>query len=103
MKYNNYKHKHYKNFDNGEHPKHPVRNVFYCIFCIFFSLSFSFLWVNELFDFDDVWGYVVLAILIIIGAIIGFIMSLRKYLQTQKVRAIYLKSMHKSWNKKHYR
>ena len=106
MKHNNYKHnykrKYYESSGDGNHPKHPVRNVFYCILCFFFSLAFSFLWVQELFDIEDVWGYVVIAVLIIICAILGAIVSLRKFLGTQKASALYFKSINNSWHNNGY-
>ena len=107
MKYNNYnckkkyksKNNHHVPKNGGKHSEHPVRNVFYCIFCFFFSIAFSFLWVHKLFDAEKVSIYIVIAVLIIVGAIIGAIMSIRKFLLTQKARALYFENANKGYHK----
>ena len=63
--------------DNDQHPKHPVRNVFFCIYCFFFSISFSYLWVWKMFEFEYTWLTILIAALIIVGAVIGGIVSFK--------------------------
>ena len=67
-----------QNYNNEQHPEHPVRNVFFCIYCFFFSLAFSYLWLWQLFDFDYSWLAILIASLIIAGAVIGVIVSFAK-------------------------
>ena len=64
-----------QNYNNEHHPEHPVRNVFFCIYCFFFSLSFSYLWVWKMFEFEYTWLAMLLAVLILVGALIGGIFS----------------------------
>ena len=67
-----------QNYNNEQHPEHPARNVFFCIYCFFFSISFSYLWVWQLFEFDYTWLAILIASLIIAGAVIGVIISFTK-------------------------
>ena len=64
-------------YDNDQHPKHPVRNVFFCIYCFFFSLSFCYLWVWKIFEFEYTWLAMLLAVLILVGALIGGFFSFK--------------------------
>ena len=93
MNYRNYKYynsrKAQKNFksygisvgnnthDNDQHPKHPVRNIFFCIYCFFFSLSLSYLWTWKMFEFEYTWLAILIAALIIAGAVIGGVVSFK--------------------------
>ncbi len=61
--------------DSDQHPEHPVRSVFFCIYCFFFSLSFSYLWIWKMFEFEYTWLAMLIATLIIAGAVIGGIVS----------------------------
>ena len=67
-----------QNHNHEQHPTHPVRNVFYCICCFFFSLAFSYLWVWQVLDFEDTRRYVLIAALILVGALIGLALSFRR-------------------------
>lgn len=67
-----------QNYNNEQHPEHPARNVFFCIYCFFFSISFSYLWVWQLFEFDYTWLAILIASLIMAGAVIGVIVSFTK-------------------------
>ena len=67
-----------QNYNNEQHPEHPVRNVFFCIYCFFLSISFSYLWVWQLFEFEYTWLAISIASLIIAGAVIGVIISFAK-------------------------
>ena len=64
--------------DNDQHPEHPARNIFFCIYCFFFSLSFSYLWTWKMFEFECTWLAILIAALIIAGAVIGGIVSFKK-------------------------
>jgi hypothetical protein len=66
-----------QNYNNEQHPEHPIRNVFFCIYCFFFSLAFSYLWVWKMFESEYTWLAVLIAALIIAGAVIGGIMSFK--------------------------
>ena len=63
--------------DNDKHPEHPVRNVLFCIYCFFFSLAFSYLWVWKMFEFEYTWLAILIAALIIVGAVLGGIVSFK--------------------------
>ena len=67
-----------QNYNNEQHPEHPERNVFFCIYCFFFSISFSYLWVWQLVEIDYTWLAILIASLIIAGAVIGVIVSFTK-------------------------
>ena len=98
MNYNNYQYKnkhHYNNYktqgkitakangvvnntyDNDQHPEHPVRNFFFCVFCLVFSLSFSYLWVWELFEYEYAEHAIVAAVLIVVVAVLSGIISFK--------------------------
>ena len=68
----------HQSYNNEQHPEHPVRNAFFCIYCFFFSLSFSYLWVWKMFEFEYTWLAMLLAVLILVGALIGGIFSFKK-------------------------
>ena len=74
-----------QNYNNEQHPEHPARNVFFCIYCFFFSISFSYLWVWQLFEFDYTWLAILIASLIMAGAVIGVIISLDMLYQIQVI------------------
>ena len=66
------------NHNNEQHREHPVRNVFFCIYCFFFSIAFSYLWIWKLFTFEYSYLALLVAILILVGAIVGGILSFTK-------------------------
>ena len=66
------------NHNRNDHPQHPVRDAFYCVWCFFFSLAFSYLWVHGLFDFEYASHALAVAVLILVAALIGAIVSFRK-------------------------
>ena len=68
----------HQNDNHEQHPEHPVRNVFFCIFCFFCSMSFNYLWVWEQFEFEDAWIALLIAVLILISALFGTIVSFKK-------------------------
>ncbi|MBE6577811.1 MAG: hypothetical protein E7653_06710 [Ruminococcaceae bacterium] len=60
-----------------QHPEHPIRNIFFSIFCFFFSLAFSYLWIWYMFDFERTWLMILIAALILLGAVISGIISFK--------------------------
>ena len=61
--------------DNSTHPEHPVRNVFFAIFCFFFSLSFNYLWVCDIIDFEYSEWAIPIAIVVLVASVIGCFFS----------------------------
>ena len=60
------------------HPEHPVRNVFYCIYCTLFALSFNYLWLSRVLGFLRVREAVIVALLILGGALLGSFFSFKR-------------------------
>lgn len=76
--------------EDDQHPEHPVRDALFCVCSFLFSLSFSYLWIYDLLEFEYTWLAVLIAALIISCAVIAgittFKNSHRQYFAHRKIR-----------------